>query len=157
LDAEWNLKYTNEALIEELALLERHYRDGSWNVCSCVPEKHLPLIAGLASEGLMFLEAAENPAERERMKVFYENLADVARKARLSIDEGTYSYFPSNPGRAYLPHGLTEEEKASPSIRHKLSRCIKEAEQKYCGNPSDYSTCTYNPVAVCRSSIEKHG
>ena len=48
--------YTYGALVEELCLIERHIRDGSWRLCSCNPEKHLPSISGLASEGYGFTD-----------------------------------------------------------------------------------------------------
>lgn len=66
--------------------------------------------------------------------------------------------------RAYLPHGLTFKEKGSKSLRETLSRCINEVEQRCCEGHSqilypdgktDYSQCSCNPVAVCRSSVEK--
>lgn len=138
MDEEWNRKYTAASLIEELALLERHYRDGSYTECSCVPEKHLPLIAGLASEMVMFVPSGE--------KAFYENLAEVARKARVSIEEGNYSYLPHNPRTL-----------DSPSVypAAKLSRCIRHVEAKACPHGfRSYEECEVNPVAVCRSSID---
>ena len=150
MDEDWNRKYTANALIEELALLERHVRDGSFRECSCVPEKHLPLIAGLSSEMVMFVKD-------EHIEDFYRNLAEVARNSRSSIEDGNFGYLPHNPPpRQYLPHGLTKHEKQSPEIQHKLAACIKEAEAKYCPKDAhgDYSQCTYNPVAICRSSIE---
>lgn len=145
MDEEWNRKYTAASLIEELALLERHYRDGSYTECSCVPEKHLPLIAGLASEMVMFVPSGE--------KAFYENLAEVARKARVSIEEGSFSYLPHNP-RTHLPHSFTVSE--NPGISAKLSRCIRHVEAKACPHGfRSYEECEVNPVAVCRSSIGK--
>jgi hypothetical protein len=151
LDNDWNRRYTETALVEELALLERHYRDGSFRECSCVPEKHLPLIAGLSSEMVMFVKDKD-----PKIEAFYSNLAEVAREARTSIEDGKFTYLPHNPPpRQYLPHGLTQHERRSPEVRRKLSACIKAAERKYCkGSGGDYSKCTYNPVAVCRSSIE---
>lgn len=57
--------YTLTALVEELALVERHLRDGSSTTCSCLEEKHLPMIAGFASEGYGF---AKDKVEREFMR-----------------------------------------------------------------------------------------
>ena len=64
--------------------------------------------------------------------------------------------------REYLPHGLTEEEKADPVLLKKLSSCIEDVEKKSCPESAlkpdgkyDYSKCEVNPVAACRSSIEK--
>lgn len=73
--------YTHNALIEELALAERHCRDESYPLCSCLSEKHTFLIAGLASEGMGFAESAE---EREFMK----NLMVQARVIRADIKKG---------------------------------------------------------------------
>ena len=63
---------------------------------------------------------------------------------------------PSNPRRRrYLPHHLTEREKADAGLRRRLSRCIKKVEIRCCGAPTtDYSGCTCNPVAVCRASLK---
>lgn len=51
---------------------------------------------------------------------------------------------PDSAGRKYLPYGLTTCEKRYPSVRAKLSRCIKTLEKK---------GTVENPVAVCRASI----
>jgi hypothetical protein len=61
-----------------------------------------------------------------------------------------------DPQRAYLPYGLTEEEKASPELQQKLSSCIKDVEEKSCPQGfTTYDVCSVNPVAICRSSLEK--
>lgn len=75
-----SLDYTREALAEELSLVERHARDGSAVLggCSCIEEKHLLLIAGLASEGVTL---ATNQSEKN----YYMNLAELARQKRLEI------------------------------------------------------------------------
>lgn len=73
--------YTINALIEEMSLTERHCRDQSYPLCSCLSEKHTFLIAGLASEGMGFAESAE---EREFMK----NLMVRARVIRDDIKKG---------------------------------------------------------------------
>lgn len=70
--------YTLNALVEELALMERHIRDGSWRLCQCNLEKHLPLIAGLASEGYGFAETSQE-------KLFMANLRDTSRSLRERI------------------------------------------------------------------------
>lgn len=67
------LPYTREALVEELGLLERHMRDGTAYICGCAFDSHLPLIAGLASEGVKF-------AASERERNYYEGLRDWAHK-----------------------------------------------------------------------------
>ena len=57
--------------------------------------------------------------------------------------------------RRFLPHSLTEEEKASLTLRRKLSKCIKKTEVRCCGSPTtDYGKCSCNPVAVCRASVK---
>lgn len=73
-----NREYTLESLVEQLGLMEQHVNDGSWKSCSCNPEKHLPLIAGYASEGYRF---AKSPGER----AFMENLRDRARMYKAKI------------------------------------------------------------------------
>jgi len=75
--------YTLNSLIEELTLIERHIRDGSWRRCNCNPEKHLPLVAGLASEGYGF---AEDKAEKEFMRC----LRDTARVTREKMERGLF-------------------------------------------------------------------
>jgi hypothetical protein len=67
--------YTINAMTEELALMERHLRDGSWKLCDCNPEKHLPTLAGLASEGYGFAETTEE-------KQFMAEVRDNTRKVR---------------------------------------------------------------------------
>lgn len=67
----------------------------------------------------------------------------------------------ADPKRAYLPYGLTEEEKSDPVLLKKLSSCIEDVEKKSCPESAksegkiDYSKCSVNPVATCRASIEK--
>jgi hypothetical protein len=149
--------YTEDSLITQLALTELHCKDGSAvdAGCHCVPAKHLFLIEGLSSEGVGF-----TPKENE--KRFYEQLGALSRAARRSIEHDEFDMHKAlheaglNPGmRAYLPHGLTETEKQHPDIRAKLSRCIKEAELSCCGkHTKHYETCSCNPVAVCRASVE---
>lgn len=77
-------KYTFNALVEELALAERHCRDGSYQLCNCNPEKHLPLIAGLASEGVGF-------AESQPEKSFMRQVRDYARQMKASIEDGDFN------------------------------------------------------------------
>jgi len=75
--------YTLNALVEELALMERHLRDGSWVLCSCNPEKHLPLVSGLASEGFGFTDDKD---EKEFMRL----IRDRARIWKAQIQEGKF-------------------------------------------------------------------
>ena len=76
-------EYTLQSLVEQLGLLELHIRDGSWRLCDCNPGKHLPLVAGLASEGYGFAESEE---ERE----FMECLMNQARVFKAKIRSGEY-------------------------------------------------------------------
>lgn len=75
--------YTLNSLVEELALMERHLRDGSWTLCSCNPEKHLPLVSGLASEGFGFTDDQD---EKEFMRL----IRDRARIWRAKIQDGKF-------------------------------------------------------------------
>ena len=79
------LDYTRNALLEELALVERHARDGSAvdAGCACIEEKHLLNISGLASEGVTL---ATNTHEKD----FYLWLAGYARELRQQILEGDF-------------------------------------------------------------------
>ncbi len=97
------LDYTRETLLEELSLMERHARDGSAFEagCSCIEEKHLLLIAGLASEGVTL---AKDQAEKE----YYMWLAEEARALRQQIINADW-------------------KKASPA--HSLSKCEKKIEK----------------------------
>lgn len=74
------LEYTRTALVEELALIERHARDGSAidGGCACIQEKHLINVAGLASEGVTL---ATDPREKD----YYFRLAEEARQRRKEI------------------------------------------------------------------------
>ena len=76
-------EYTFQTLVEQLALMELHIRDGSWRLCSCNPEKHLPGVAGLASEGFGF-------AETEDELHFMECLMNQARVFKAKIRSGEY-------------------------------------------------------------------
>lgn len=82
---------------------------------------------------------------------FYANLGQVARKARIAIEEGDYTYLPHNPSP------LTELKKADPKLEHKIAICVEKVEEKVC--PSDfvsYAQCKVNPVAVCKASVKPH-
>jgi hypothetical protein len=83
------LDYTRNALLEELALVERHARDGSAvNAgCACIEEKHLLNISGLASEGVTLAADAQE-------KEFYMWLADHARELRRVILDGEFNKRP---------------------------------------------------------------
>lgn len=141
--------YTEQSVLEELLLIERHARDGSaFNAgCSCIEEKHLLTLSGLSSE---MPTLTKDQDEKE----YYEKLAEWARNKRKEIIAGEWKV-PGNPAtRQYLPHGLTKCEKTHPEVQHALSDCIKDAELKCCGSHTkDYAGCQCNPVAVCRASV----
>jgi hypothetical protein len=101
------LEYTREALAEEISLMERHARDGSAVLggCSCIEEKHLLLIAGLASEGVTL---AKDQAEKE----YYMNLADKARAMRMEILDGDF-------GKSQKSHGVSKCE-------GKIEKCMAD-------------------------------
>ena len=73
--------YTHQALVEELTLIERHARDESWRLCGCIAGKHLPIIAGLSSEGYGFSDSDE---ERR----FMQEIMTKARLLKRDIDKG---------------------------------------------------------------------
>jgi len=79
------LEYTRLAILEELALIERHARDGSAvdAGCACIEEKHLLNLAGLSSEGVTL-------ATDKNEKDYYMNLASWARKTRQDILNGDF-------------------------------------------------------------------
>ena len=134
--------YTQDAIIKQLGLIELHSKDGSAVEadCACIESKHFFMVEGLSEEQQGFAVSA-----KERM--FYTRLADFARKTRKTIDDGSF-VFPHNPvHRLYLPHGLTECEKRYPSVKRKLSRCIKKLE------PREAAGEIESAVAVCRKSI----
>lgn len=62
--------------------------------------------------------------------------------------------------RQFLPFGLTAREKRSPTLRKKLSRCIRKVEKEACPKSAkrkgkiDFKKCKVNPVAVCRSALK---
>lgn len=74
-------EYTYQSLVEELTLIERHARDGSWKLCTCIPGKHLPNISGLSSEGYGFSDSDEE-------RFFMESLMTEARLMKRDIDRG---------------------------------------------------------------------
>lgn len=109
------LDYTRNALAEELSLVERHARDGSAidGGCSCIEEKHLLVIAGLASEGVTL---AKDPAEKD----YYFRLAELARTKRMEILDGKFT---------------------QPQAEHRLSKC--EAKIHAClGEGHSEAECT---------------
>lgn len=134
-------RYTQDALIKQLGLVELHGKDGSAvdAACKCIQTKHSFNIEGLAEEGIGF-------ALSEKEKQFYAKVADWARDIRKHIETEDYSL--GNPfPRQYLPYGLTVCEKQYPSVRRKMSRCIKKLE------PRERSGEIESAVAVCRASI----
>lgn len=104
--------YTNNSLIEELLLIERHAKDGSAAKakCSCIQDKHLKTVIALAKEGkpltqnsklLSFYNSLQDWAEKRlesvydhvkktnseaEENVFYDNLAVEVREWRISLE-----------------------------------------------------------------------
>lgn len=147
-------KYTEDAIIKQLGLIELHCKDGSAIEagCQCIDTKHLYLIEGLAEEGQGFALSAKE-------RGFYADLGNLVRLVRKNMEIENYELHGvmrevmqkkhplplHNPGRReYLPYGLTTCEKKHPSVQEKLSRCIKKLEKE--GKVE-------SPVAVCRASI----
>ena len=99
------LEYTRESLLEELSLIERHARDGSAYEagCSCIEEKHLLLVSGLASEGVTLAKDLDE-------KIYYMNLADLARAKRLEILNAEWK--------------TPEKHEASFACEKKIEKCI---------------------------------
>jgi len=162
-----DLDYTRDALIKQLGLVQLHGTDGSAvdAGCGCIESKHTYLIEALSEEGMTI-------STDKKEKEFYAQLSDFARFARKEIEAGTFNmhglmretmkpysatpkHVQGNPRtRAFLPHNLTECEKAHPEVRRKLAKTIKALEVKCCGGPTtDYSKCTCNPVAVARATV----
>jgi len=75
---------------------------------------------------------------------------------KLKSPQGETCELEENPRtRGFLPHNLTECEKAHANIRRRLSRCIKKVEIRCCGHHTkDYASCECNPVAVCRATVK---
>ena len=78
------LQVVCDEMSTELGLMQLHLSDGSWVLCSCNPEKHLPLISGLASEGFGF---TDDPDE----KAFMQEIRDTARIWRSRIKKGLFN------------------------------------------------------------------
>lgn len=157
------LEYTRDREVKALVDIQDHASDGSaLEGCTCLQGKHFFKLESNSEEGITI-------ANREAEKKFYEQMAPFARAARKAIIDQTWKFpnvadiqeeqkhetVPGNPRtRAFLPHGLTECEASHKDVRHRLSRCIEEAELKCCGKHTrDYSKCQCNPIAVCRASV----
>ena len=170
------LEYTRKEAAKQLLKIEEHSTNGSALEagCSCIEERHMLSVEGYGDEGQVL---AKDPREKEfwnhvsmwarsemeqiyktpKNPALYKQLADAARHIRVNLQDENWA-FPvvlGNPrGRAFLPHGLTACEKSHPEVRAMLKRCIKEAEINCCGKATkDYSSCTCNPIAVCRASV----
>jgi len=79
------LDYTRNAILEELSLIERHARDGSAITagCSCIEEKHLLVLSGLASEGVTLVTDQDE-------KDYYIDLAERMRAERQRVLQGDF-------------------------------------------------------------------
>jgi hypothetical protein len=175
-----DLKYTRRKIVQELGAIQEHATDGSaFQNCKCIEEKHLNMLSKYATEGVAI---ASDPKEKEFyawlspwadktldhvLQILETNneplelsmwalLGDDCREIRHEITEETFNVPNPASTRAYLPRGLTKTEKEDSKLRSLLSRCIRKVEIRCCGGPtSDYSKCKCNPIAICRSSIEK--
>ena len=78
-------KYTEEAIIKQLSLIELHSKDGSAldAGCGCIEGKHLFLVEGLSEEGKGF-------ALTDSEKKFYDELGDWARNSRKRIENAEW-------------------------------------------------------------------
>jgi hypothetical protein len=78
-------KYTEDALIKQLSLVELHSKDGSAldAGCGCIEGKHLFIIEGLSEEGKGF-------ATSEQEKRFYEEVGNYARNYRKRIENAEW-------------------------------------------------------------------
>ena len=99
-DGTWKKQTCNEIDVvldemhTELGLMHLHLSDGSWRLCSCNPEKHLPLISGLASEGFGF---TDDPDEKKFMRL----IRDRARIWRSKIKSGKFNDKDADEMRAW--------------------------------------------------------
>lgn len=80
-------EYTFNALIEELALTERHCRDESYKSCTCLSEKHTSLLAGLASEGYGFAEDSDEKEFMRRLMVRARVFREDLRSGKIRTQE----------------------------------------------------------------------
>lgn len=65
----------------ELLLIHKHFKDGSWRLCKCSPEKHLPTVVQFAQEGVAM-------SQSDKEMVYMENLRDTALTYARRLDEG---------------------------------------------------------------------
>ena len=132
-------------LLSNLTLLEDHAQKFHCPYCE---EKHLSKIIGYTDEIAMGKEGDEKELEA------LGNWAREWRRKLQGAKEHSHEHAGNPRTRKFLPHGLTECEKEHPAVRKKLSSCIKKAELKCCGeHTTDYSSCSCNPVAVCRANV----
>lgn len=120
--------YTEDAIIKQLLLIQSHAVDGSAvdGGCSCIQDKHLTTLEGLAEEG-------ETIMSEEKKKKFYADIADLARELRKTIVAEEYEMPQHHSGF----HMTKCEEK--------IERCVLEVKEK--GGD-------VNPYAVCHSQIK---
>ena len=98
------LKYTEEELVKELVLLEKHLKQSPYmdeNFCIDCIEKHLISAEGLAEEGIGFADS------KEKEKMFI-NIANQANRLKREIK--------TNPDFAEMSRGVRE-------IRKSLNNC----------------------------------
>lgn len=128
------LEYTRDSLAKELYLIELHSKDGSAveGGCTCIEEKHLLGIEGLAEEGIVL---AEDKAEKD----YYGRVAAWARKTRKEILDGD---FKPNPGPLkHLFKGDTLNGYVEAAKCKTLTECVKKCPE-----------CMKNPLSEkCRA------
>ena len=103
-------KYTEDAIIKQLSLIELHSKDGSAldAGCGCIEGKHLFLVEGLAEEGKGF-------ALTDSEKKFYDELGNWARMKRKAIESSEWD-----------EHGHSESCVHCENLRgHERKECFK--------------------------------
>jgi hypothetical protein len=174
-----DLKYTRKKIRRQLEVIQEHASDGSaFQNCRCIQEKHLDMLAEYATEGATIASDLKEKAfygwlapwsdatldnvnyaldlnnDAVELKM-WSDLADDAREIRRELVSGAFEAPNPASTRAYLPHGLTIQEKKTPETRHLLSRCIQKVEKAQCPpHFVNYTECKVNPVAVCRASVK---
>ena len=142
-----DLKYTEDALITQLGLIELHVNDGSAVEagCKCIQTKHLHLIEGLSSEGQSFTENGQ--------KQTFHSIHDWALKSRSALektpDDKELFKRISEEARE-LRKRIEYEDYPKHTLTHK--ECMKDAIIQCCGHPThDFAHCSCDPSLVCQS------
>lgn len=119
-------------LLSNLTLLEDHAQKFHCPYCE---EKHLSKIIGYTDEIAMGKEGDEKELEE---------LGNWAREWRRKL-QGAKEH--SHEHKSGNPHSLSKCEK-------KQKSCIEKVALKCCGgHVTDFSSCSCNPIAVCKTSV----